>query len=120
MNKILPLFLLVFFSHNLLAQSKKEEKAEIAENEFVKTKKLIDSEQYTFNADWAITSGGRRINLIGNPNYVKINKDSVDVVLPYFGVAHSANPTLGGDGGIKYNGTASNYKVKVNDKKKIG
>ncbi len=96
---------------------KKKIKKEKAEKEYVAIKKMIDSKAFVFEGDWANPTRGTMINLIGNANYLKISKDSVDVYLPYFGVLHSA-VNYGSGGGLKFNTLFKNYSVKYNDKKK--
>jgi len=95
---------------------KKEAKEEKAQNEYEATQALINSNAYVFEATWARTQKGRRINLVGNPNYLKINNNTSKAQLPYFGVVQSV--PYGGDGGISFESELSEYKVEKNDKKK--
>jgi len=105
----------------MMGQSKSEKK-KIKEEQNLKdyaaTKELIESGNFEFIAEWARTQGGRRINLIGNPNYLRINKDSADIYLPYFGVVHTPTAGFASERGIKVNGIIKNYKVELNDEKK--
>lgn len=120
MKRILILLIIFTFSSTLLKAQTKEEKKklkeEIAQKEYEATKLLINSGTYTFQANWANTQKGRRINLQGSPTYLKMDDSNVDAYLPYFGAIQS--PTIGGGGAIKFEGTVKNYKVKYNDKKK--
>jgi len=102
------------------AQSKEEKKklkAETAAKEYDKTKDLINSGVYNFQAEWSTSQGGRRISLVTNPNHVKIDQGEADIYLPYFGVVHVPSAGLAGEGGIVFKGTVENYKVEFNDKK---
>ena len=120
MKKILMLFVIFSLANTLVEAQTKEEKKrlkeETAQKEYEATKLLIDSGSYTFQANWANTQKGRRINLQGNPTYLKMDDGNVDAYLPYFGNIQS--PTIGGGGAIEFEGTVKNYKAKYNDKKK--
>lgn len=106
------------FSISLNAQSKKEQKQAKAAKEFEEMKALIESKEFDFQADWATTAQGRRISLTTNANFLKFNKDTVNIYLPYFGVATSGGLAMTDDGGIIYYGTVEKYRMSVNEKKK--
>ena len=95
---------------------KKEAKEEKAQNEYETVQALINSNEYIFEADWAMTQKGRRVSLIGNPNYLKINNKDAKAQLPYFGVVQNAS--YGGNAGIEFESELTEYKIKNNDKKK--
>lgn len=99
-------------------QEKKEMKAREEAEQFEAIKELIDSGTYEFYADWANSFQGRRINLITNPNHLKINQNEASIYLPYFGVAHNSSPAYSNMGAMEFEGTVENYKIKVNEKKK--
>lgn len=118
MKKIGIMFAIVLLSvSTVVGQSKKEKKEQAAAAEFENIKKLIDSKSYVFEAEWANTFGGKRINLTTNPNYLKITKDSADIFLPYFGVGHTSNNYKSGEGGIVFKGILEEYDVVINEKK---
>jgi len=120
MKKILVLFFLTTLVYApTYGQTKKEKRAEKAAKDFENTKELIDEKVYSFEADWATTQQGRRINLVTNPNYLQINKDSANIFLPYFGVAHTSTMAYNGSdgGGINFKGVVENYEVSVDEKK---
>lgn len=96
---------------------KKQIKEENAVKEYAVTKDLINSGNFKFVADWARTQKGRRINLISNPNYLKIISSEADIYLPYYGVVHTPSAGLAYESGIVFKGTPKNYKVEINDKK---
>lgn len=117
MKNLLIIALCIFTVNIVFSQTKKEIKAEAAAKEYEKTIELIEGSIFEFVADWATSTGGKRINLITNPNYFKINKDSADIFLPYFGVGHSPSIGLTDNGGISFKGIMDKYSVKTNDKK---
>lgn len=116
-NTFFLLFFTILLSSSINAQSKKEEKKAKAQKEFEATKKLVESEDFEFQADWATPASGRRVSLTTNPNFLKYSKDSVDIYLPYFGQITGGGASLTGDGGIVCNGPRNKYKMTVDDKK---
>jgi hypothetical protein len=117
---LIAFIFLMIITSPIYGQSKEEKKklkAETAAKEYDKTKELINSGVYNFQAEWATSQGGRRISLITNPNHVKIDQGEADIYLPYFGVVHVPNAGLAGEGGIVFKGSVENYKVEFNDKK---
>lgn len=103
------------------AQTKSEKKAqkeEKAMNDYAASKKMIEAGRYSYMANWATTSKGRRIDLHSNPNFLKIMKDSADIFLPFFGTVHSASIGFGGNNAIEFKGLIENLKVEFNDKKR--
>lgn len=99
------LFLSVFFSLISCGVTRTDEISDYDD-----LKKLVTSKEFQIENDWATPLGGGNINLIGNPNYIRFNGDSVDVYLPYFGVRH-AGGGYGSEGGIKYKGIARNLEI---------
>ncbi|WP_159023539.1 DUF4251 domain-containing protein [Formosa sp. L2A11] len=122
MKKHVILLIILVFGINLtFSQTRAEKKAikkEKQEQEYVAVKTLLETSKFTFEADWATTQGGKRISLIGNPNFLKVNDTITEADLPYFGVAHMA--AYGDDGGIKFEGPYKEYQLSYNDKKQTG
>ena len=116
MKKIYLAVLFLAMIIPLHAQSKKELRKQKDKENYEKIKELINSKNFVFEADWASTQKGRRINLTTNPNYLKVKGDQVIAYMPYFGVAHTAIG-YSGDAGIKFEDTPENYSVDFNDKK---
>lgn len=115
------LLLIVLISTSVIAQTKeekKEMKAQEQAKQFEAIQKLIDSGTYEFYADWANSFQGRRINLVTNPNHLKMNQEQASIYLPYFGVAHNSSPAYSNMGAMEFKGKVENYKIKVNEKKK--
>ena len=117
------MFLLLcnFIIAPLLGQTKEEKKEQkgIQEAEdFENMKAVIDNRIYEFRADWTTSSQGGRVNLMSRANLLKINKDSIDVNLSYFGVLQSGSSGYSGHQGIVHNGLMENYSVTVDEKKR--
>ena len=115
------ILLLILLGTSAQAQTKKEKKKMKAQEEeklFAETKELIESGTYEFYADWANSFQGRRINLVTNPNHLKMNQEEASVYLPYYGVAHNSSPAYSNMGAMEFKGTVENYEVKVNEKKR--
>ena len=95
----------------VFSQSKKELKKEKEEKEYQKILTLIEGQNFEFEADWATAQGGRRINLISSPNFLKIKNDSAIIYLPYFGTLTSAASAMTNEGGIIFSGLMENYEM---------
>ncbi|GAA4278712.1 DUF4251 domain-containing protein [Aquimarina mytili] len=57
------------------------------------------------------------INLIGNPNYLKMHGDSISMYLPYFGEQRIATNYNRSDAAIEYDGKPDEIKIIKNNKK---
>lgn len=71
----------------------------------------ISSRNFEIENEWAIPIRGNRINLIDNPNHIKVRGDSVEIYLPYFGVRHIGGGYGQREGGIVFEGLAENLEV---------
>lgn len=79
---------------------------------------LIDSKSYEIENNWLNPAGGAQINLIGNPNHIRIiNNDSVSIYLPYFGVRRRGY-AFNGQAGIKTDAKLKSYKITKDTTKK--
>ena len=119
MKNTILLLLFMAISIPFKAQTKEEKKQlkkEKATEDFKATTDLINSGTFIFEATWATTQKGKRIDLTTNPNYLKLDNANADIYLPYFGVVHST-AAMGGDGGIVVEGKVEKYKVDLNEKK---
>ena len=117
-NCLLLFVLLTATSFGQTKKEKKEMKAQEEAKQFEATKELIDSGTFEFYADWANSFQGRRINLVTNPNHLKMNQKEASIYLPYFGVAHNSSPAYSNMGAMEFQGTVEDYAIKVNEKKK--
>ncbi len=118
MKKTSLLFLIsILLNTVVFSQSKKEQKAEKAIKDFEVMNALIDSNNFEFMADWATSQNGRRINLTTSANFLKIENDSANIYLPYFGTMTSGGAAMTSDGGIVFSGLIEDYKKTVDEKK---
>ncbi|PQJ78352.1 DUF4251 domain-containing protein [Polaribacter porphyrae] len=106
----------------------------LSEEQIVELEKIIKSNSIEVNFEWAnplSTSSlivmnnllppgntSSNISLLGNPNYLKIDKDSIKINLPYFGEQRIVNNYGSTNTGIKYNGEIVSKKIVFNQKKK--
>jgi hypothetical protein len=99
----LALIILPFFSQ-----------AQSATNNAITVKTLIDSGNYVFHAQSAISMSGR-VRQLETDYTVTITKGKITADLPYFGEAYSApmDPT---ESGIQMTSTAFDYSVKPRKK----
>lgn len=112
--------LLLLIAGNLNGQTKKEKKKlkeEAEAMEFAATRAIVESGVFDFRADWATSNQGIRVNLATNPNYMKLQREEADVYLPYFGVAHTANPAFSTEGAVVLQGPIREMRTEVNEKK---
>lgn len=119
MKKIsLLIALFIAVGSNLNAQTKQDKKvakAEASQKEYEDMKVLINSETFMFEGEWASSQSGKRISLMSNPTYIKMNKKVADGYLPFFGTAQSGG--YGSGGAIEFNGEVNNYILTFDDKK---
>jgi len=58
------------------------------------------------------------IDLIGNPNFLKVHNDSVSANLPYFGTRQMGGSIGANAGGLQFHTKAENYTSEYDKKKK--
>ncbi|MDP4211495.1 MAG: DUF4251 domain-containing protein [Bacteroidota bacterium] len=114
---LMPLLLL---TASVFAQTSREDKKKAKEEQRAAReallKTVVDSRMYSFFAEIATALNGDRHEL-GTPYFfVRINQDSLEVDLPYWGISHAA--MLGGsnDGGIRFKSVTTSYTVKTRKK----
>ena len=133
-TRLWKLFLMLSLSFLCIqCASQKESLSPEKKVQYEEIEKLVNQKQFSIVADWANPlnmsqvnfygnrydlsnllppgSGGSRINLIGNPNSLSVNKDSVTGYLPYYGEVQVVRD-YGGRGGIAFKGVPENYKVE--------
>ncbi len=115
---IVLILALGFFSvSEAQSKSEKKERKQIDKQEaFNEIKDLVLSKKFEFIADQALPTGFRNVNLIGNPNYLRVRNDTVMADMPYFGRAYQSTP--GERGGIYFEVLPEDYKVDINEKKR--
>ena len=109
----LLLILTTTYTFSQGTQSKKESLIQF-EKTLIDT--LVDqlaSGKFYFEATWATTSTGERINLATTPNFLQLNDLHAVANLPYFGIAHSPAFTAGG---INFDNAILEYDTKYSDK----
>lgn len=117
MNKLFALLLVTLFIVSpSMAQTKKEVKQAKKQQEYEAIKKLINSKQFEFIGEWATSNTGKRINLMSNPTYLKIDNSSADAFFPFFGRGF-AGSGYGSDGGIEFTDPLENYNVEFDENK---
>ncbi|MBW2960765.1 DUF4251 domain-containing protein [Mesonia aestuariivivens] len=76
--------------------------------------KWMQDSTFQIEHRWMNPLRGQQISLIGNPNFIKIYGDQVEVFLPYFGVRQ-----FGGDygtaSGIEFEGVPENLEIIKNN-----
>ncbi len=97
-------------------KEKKKAKHEKRDEQFIETKKIIENRNFIFDADRAFPTGMRSIDLISNPGTIKIQNDSVDADLPFFGRSYTSH--YDGNVGMVFNGKVENEKLEFNEKKR--
>ena len=118
MKKTSLLFMISILLNTIVfSQSKKELKAVQAIKDFEEMNALIDNTNFEFMADWATSHNGHRINLTSNANFLKIENDSANIYLPYFGTMTSGIAAMTSDGGIVFSGLIEDYEKTVDEKK---
>ena len=75
---------------------------------------LVNSRNFEIEHEWARPLSGNTINLLGNPNYIRMKGNQVDLFLPYYGVRQSGGGYGSGEGGIKYVGPAEKLVIEEN------
>ena len=113
----LLLLISIIINTVVFSQSKKELKAEQSAKEFKDMNTLIDSQNFEFEAYWATSQQGRRVNLNSSSNFLRIKNDSAEIYLPYFGTLSSGVAAISNEGGIVFSGLMEDYEKTVDDKK---
>lgn len=105
-------------SHNGMAQelSKKELKQKEETSKKEATAALLESKTYIFKGRTAIANGGRTVDLIDNPNFIKFSPDMVVSEMPFFGQATSASFYGSDDAGLYFKGKPEKYNIDENKK----
>lgn len=73
---------------------------------------------FTIENEWANPVRYSRVNLLGNPNHITFEGDSVDLFLPFFGQRH-AGGGYGTAGAIEYEGPLKELQIEERPGKNI-
>jgi hypothetical protein len=103
----------MLISLTVLAQNSKKEKKEEA---YQQALKLVESQQFEFIARRALPPRVRAIDLSTNSNFLKIDKNTGQAEIPYFGRAFSGGYS-NSDGGIRFDNKFESYDLQKDDKK---
>jgi hypothetical protein len=117
MKRIVLLSILFLFSANISAQNKKAERIAKKEAAYQEVKQLVENGNFTFNALWLITQGGWRVDTDQITSTLEFNNETITADLPFFGIVQFGLG-YGGDGGINFKGTPTNYKIDYQDAKR--
>lgn len=94
-----------------------QKSSESRSQEYKDLQELVKKGNFEIVNDFANPSlGNNNINLLGNPNYIRFMKDSVDIDLPYFGYGN-AGGSYGSEIGIRYKGLAKELSITENASK---
>jgi len=85
--------------------------------QYDKLKSIVTEGNLEFVGNWASPFTGNRISLIGNPNYLRIENDSTEARLPFFGEMRGSGG-YGKSGGINFKGQPQGYTIDFNDEKR--
>jgi hypothetical protein len=100
---LIPLLTIISLSAGAQSQADQKKQAQYAA-----LKSLIESRQYGFFAQSATSMKGRTIQL-SNGYGLKLNKDSLQVDLPYYGRAYSTDYPPSSNQGIQFNSVQFSY-----------
>lgn len=67
--------------------------------------------EFTIENEWANPVKYSRVNLLGNPNHITFDGDSVDVFLPFFGERQYGG-AYGSEGALQYEGPLQNLRIE--------
>lgn len=115
----IALLLLIWPACNLAhGQEKKLSKKEKKIQEFEATRQMLEDGRYEFIANWAYTNLGYRINLITNPNHLRMEDGEAVIRLPFFGEINTPNAMLNQTGGLVFEGPVDQLEIEADEKKR--
>ena len=121
--RLLVISVVLMFGVNVLVEAQKSDKKhnrkkakrEKRAEEFSKTKKLVESRNFIFNAERAFPSGMRSIDLVSNPGTIEVKDGSAEADLPFFGRSYTSH--YSSNTGIEFKGKIENENIEFNEKK---
>jgi hypothetical protein len=118
LNILLLFLMLSLGSYQGIAQEQsiKDAKKQQKESQKREMESLIESKTFTFEARTAIANGGRTVDLIDNPNFIKFSPDMVNSEMPFFGQATGATFYGANDAGLYFKGEPEKYDLDKNKK----
>ena len=122
MNKLTFTLLAVLLAFQLNAQEANttslEQVPQSLNDPYSRTKALIEEGTFRFVANWGFASGGPRLDLVGNNNYIEVDVDHIHAYLQYFGRVYSDNRSRNAQAGIVMEGGLENWKVEYDDERR--
>ncbi|WP_299429908.1 DUF4251 domain-containing protein [uncultured Maribacter sp.] len=119
-KEIIFILMLILTFSGVWGQTRVEKKIireEKAKREYLKVKQIIESKSFLFFVNRVTINTGSSLSIVGEGYYLNLKKDSVNTILPYFGVLYSSNGYRDG-GGIKFKSLAETLKIEYDDIKK--
>jgi hypothetical protein len=99
------------------AQSRKELKKQKEAEELARTRELVESGSFRFDARRALPSRGRSIDLTTHSAYAEIFNEKAKADLPFFGQGRAGIGYSPESGGIVFDGQMEEVNLSVNEKK---
>ena len=123
MKSKISLLIILFFliSSSSFSQEKskrelrKEQKEKVKLEKEKQTEALMEAKSFVFNANRALPTGARSIDLTGDNYFVKFESHMIESVLPFFGRAF-AGAGFGNDNGMRFKGEPKTFKINKGKK----
>ncbi len=103
-------FLLLFMALIFVACGSSNRSDE-ASAEYRQMLEQVQNLDFKIENDWANPAKYSRVNLIGNPNHITFEEDSVEVFLPFFGERQFGGG-YGSSGAIEYEGPLKDLEIE--------
>lgn len=85
--------------------------------EYKATVEEVSDLEFEIENQWANPTQYGRVNLLGNPNRIKFENDSVEVYLPFFGERYAGGGYNPDGGAIQFEGIPKNLELQENPKR---
>lgn len=105
------IFLIVICLSGLLVSCGSANRGNSNSAEYQQMLERVQDLEFTIENEWANPVKYSRVNLLGNPNYIRFEGDSVDVFLPFFGERQSGGG-YGSEGAIQYEGPLQDLRIE--------
>lgn len=85
--------------------------------EYAEMLETVRELEFEIENDWANPTQYPRVNLTGNPNFIRFENDSVNVYLPFFGERYSGGGYNSDGGAIQFKGVPKELTIRENPEK---
>ncbi|WP_051286103.1 DUF4251 domain-containing protein [Salinimicrobium terrae] len=85
--------------------------------EYIQMLEKVQDLEFEIENEWANPMKYRRVNLLGNPNHIKFEGDSVKVYLPFFGERQFGGGYGSDEGAIQYEGPLKDLRIEERPRK---